>query len=101
MTYGACEASLSSGDYSTLDGILAEAAIQGQSVIVAAGDSGSTGCYGETGLSTAQQEALAVDFPASSQYVTGMGGTYSVTIVDTDISNSSLTTSPSTQLPVD
>jgi len=75
VTYGTCEATLSSSDYSTLNGTLAQAAAQGQSVIVASGDYGSTDCYGQTGLSTAQQEARAVDFPASSQYVTGMGGT--------------------------
>ena len=75
VTYGACETAYSPSDYSTLNDILAQAATQGQSVIAAAGDNGSAECYGETGLSTAQQEALAVDFPASSQYVTGMGGT--------------------------
>jgi hypothetical protein len=75
VTYGACETAWSSSDYSTLNGILAQAAAQGQSVIAGAGDSGSTDCYGETGLTTAQQEGLAVDFPASSQYVTGIGGT--------------------------
>lgn len=74
-SYGACETELSSSDYTTLNGILEQAASQGQSVISAAGDSGSTDCYGTNGLTTAQQEALAVDFPASSQYVTAMGGT--------------------------
>jgi len=48
---------------------------QGQTVLVPAGDNGSTDCYGETGLTIAQQGALAVDFPASSQYFTAMGGT--------------------------
>ena len=75
VTYGSCEAGLTSTDYSTLNGIFAQAASYGQSVIAAAGDDGSTDCYGETDLTTSQQEALAVDFPASSQYVTGMGGT--------------------------
>ena len=75
VTYGRCENALSSSDYSTMNGILAQAATQGQTVIAAAGDSGSTDCYGDAGLTLSQQEALAVDFPASSQYVTGMGGT--------------------------
>ena len=74
ITYGGCEAAWSSTDYSTLNAILAQAATQGQSVTAAAGDNGSEDCYGESGLTTAQQEALAVDFPASSQYVTAMGG---------------------------
>ena len=55
--------------------MLAQAASQGQTVIAAAGDDGSTDCYGETTLTTAQQTALAVDFPGSSQYVTSVGGT--------------------------
>jgi len=75
ISYGVCETELSSTDYSSLTGILAQAASQGQSVISASGDSGSTDCYGISSLTTAQQQALAVDFPASSQYVTGMGGT--------------------------
>jgi len=75
VSYGLCETALGSSAYSTYNSTLAQAASQGQSVIVASGDSGSTDCFGETGLTTAQQQALAVDFPASSQYVTGMGGT--------------------------
>jgi hypothetical protein len=73
-SYGACETALGSSDYTSLNAILAQAASQGQTVLGPAGDDGSTDCYGDTSLSTTQQEALAVDFPASSQYVTGMGG---------------------------
>ncbi len=75
MSYGACETEFSSSEYSTLNSILAQAATQGQTVIAASGDNGSTDCYGVKGLTPAQQKALAVDFPASSQYVTGLGGT--------------------------
>ena len=74
VSYGLCEAGLGQTGYSSLNLFLAQAATQGQSVIAASGDSGSTDCYGVPGLTTAQQEALGVDFPASSQYVTGMGG---------------------------
>jgi subtilase family serine protease len=74
-SYGDCETDLDSTDYATLNAVLEQAASQGQSVMAAAGDDGSTDCYGYTDLTTAEQEALAVDFPASSQYVTGMGGT--------------------------
>ncbi len=74
MSYGTCETALGSG-YVGLDSILQQAAAQGQTVVVSAGDNGSTDCFGQTGLTTAQQQALAVDFPASSQYVTAMGGT--------------------------
>jgi hypothetical protein len=74
-SYGDCETDMASSDYTSLNGILAQAAAQGQSVVAAAGDNGSPDCYGDTTLSSSQQMALAVDFPASSQYVTGMGGT--------------------------
>jgi hypothetical protein len=75
ISYGTCETALSASEYSMLNGVLAQAASQGQSVIAASGDGGSTDCQGFASLTTAQQQALAVDFPASSQYVTGMGGT--------------------------
>jgi len=52
VSYGLCEAALGSSGYSSLNAILAQAASQGQSVIVASGDSGSTDCYGETGLTS-------------------------------------------------
>ncbi|MEO8735839.1 MAG: S53 family peptidase [Edaphobacter sp.] len=74
ISYGTCETDLSSSDYSTLNGILEQAALQGQTVTAASGDSGSTDCYANTDLTSSQQTALAVDFPASSQYVTGLGG---------------------------
>jgi Pro-kumamolisin, activation domain/Bacterial Ig-like domain (group 3) len=80
-SYGLCETELSSTDYSSQNGVLEQAASQGQTVIAATGDDGSTDCYvgstnpQDTDLTMAQQQALAVDFPASSQYVTAMGGT--------------------------
>jgi len=73
-SYGDCETDLTQLDYAQLNGVLQQAAAQGQTVISAAGDDGSTDCFRDTNLTTAQQEALAVDFPASSQYVTGLGG---------------------------
>lgn len=75
VSYGDCETDLGSNNYATLNSILEQAAAQGQSVIAASGDSGSTDCYGYSNLTTAQQEALAVDFPSDSPYVTGIGGT--------------------------
>jgi subtilase family serine protease len=74
-SYGICEPGLSPGEYATLNGTFAQGAAQGQTLVVPAGDSGSTDCSGVSGLTSAQQEALSVDFPASSQYVTAMGGT--------------------------
>jgi subtilase family serine protease len=75
MSYGTCETQLSASDFSTLEGIMKQGASQGQSIIAAAGDDGSTSCYGTKGMTTADQEALAVNYPASSAYVTGVGGT--------------------------
>jgi Predicted protease len=74
-SYGGCETQYSTTEYATENAVLAQAAAQGQTVIAAAGDDGSTDCFNIQGLTTAQQQALTVDFPASSQYVTAMGGT--------------------------
>jgi subtilase family serine protease len=76
MSYGLCEPMLGQASYNSLNNtFLAQASTQGQTVIAAAGDGGSADCSGTKGATTAQQQALSVDFPASSQYVTGIGGT--------------------------
>jgi hypothetical protein len=49
-----------------------EAAVQGQTMVAAAGDSGSEDCY-QAGVDSDPE--LAVDDPASQPYVTGVGGT--------------------------
>ena len=87
-SYGDCETDLGSSNYATLNAILEQAAAQGQTMIAAAGDNGSTDCFGYSNLTTSEQEALGVDFPASSQYVTGMGGTE---FPSTDVSSSNTT----------
>jgi subtilase family serine protease len=69
-SYGLCEEALGG---QTLESSFEQGTSQGQTFMAAAGDSGSTDCYGTTGVS--DQESLAVDYPASSVYVTGMGGT--------------------------
>ena len=77
LSYGACEADISSSDYSTLESLMEQAASQGQTVVVASGDTGSTACYNpttKTGV-TAAMEVLAVNYPASSAYAVGVGGT--------------------------
>ena len=75
-SYGSCEPALGATEYQSLNAVLEQAASQGQTVISAAGDDGSTDCDGEYSASdTTGNEQIAVDFPASSQYVTGMGGT--------------------------
>ena len=75
MSYGLCEPVLGQLQYNDLNKFLSQAAAQGQTVIAASGDGGSADCAGLTNATTAQQQQLSVDFPASSQYVTGMGGT--------------------------
>ncbi|HEU5457922.1 MAG TPA: protease pro-enzyme activation domain-containing protein [Terracidiphilus sp.] len=75
VSYGACEAGNSASSLSQYESIYAQAAAQGQTIVAASGDQGSTACSGATGVSTTTQEALSVNYPASSAYVTGVGGT--------------------------
>ena len=74
-SYGDCEPNLGQSSYNQYNSFLEQAAAQGQTVLSAAGDDGSTDCYGEYKNNATENEQLAVDFPASSQYVTGVGGT--------------------------
>ncbi|MFF7983335.1 protease pro-enzyme activation domain-containing protein [Streptomyces sp. NPDC007901] len=69
-SWGECEAVESSATANAENTIFAEAAAQGQSVVAASGDDGSSDCYRATGST-----AKAVDDPASQPYVTGVGGT--------------------------
>ena len=72
-SWGQCEPAMGT------DAQLAEASLfkmaydQGQTVLAASGDSGSTDCYNPQQGST--DTSLAVDDPASQPYVTGVGGT--------------------------
>lgn len=75
ISYSTCETNLSSSDLTTLEAMFKQAATQGQTVMAASGDQGSTACYGSTNLTTTQQNAITVNYPASSAYVTGVGGT--------------------------
>jgi len=75
VSYGACEPELAG--YS-LESTFQQAAAQGQTILAASGDQGSTACYVSpttTNPSLAIQQEQAVNYPASSPYVTGMGGT--------------------------
>jgi len=46
ISYGGCEASFNASDYTTIEGYLQQANIQGQTVTVAAGDLGAADCDG-------------------------------------------------------
>jgi subtilase family serine protease len=78
ISYGECEPDLGQSQYNSITLTLQQAAAQGQTIVSASGDDGSTDCYigqseGSTDIAT--EEQLAVDFPSSSQYVTALGGT--------------------------
>jgi subtilase family serine protease len=72
-SYGACEASLGTSAIAYYSVLLQQAATQGMTIIAASGDSGATDCDAPTVGSAVN--GLAVDFPASSPLVTGIGGT--------------------------
>ena len=91
MSYGSCEPDLSSSDYSTLESIMEQGTSQGQSIIVTTGDTGSSACYADLTSNTtptAAEEELAVNYPASSAYVTAIGGTE---FLSTDVESSNTT----------
>jgi subtilase family serine protease len=72
ISYGERETQFSANQRTVFDGFLQEAVAQGQSVLNSSGDAGAAGC--DQGNTTATQGAVA-DYPASSPYVTGVGGT--------------------------
>jgi subtilase family serine protease len=74
ISYGECEPALGQANFTSMNALLQQAAAQGQTVVSASGDDGSTDCYGASN-DVATEEALAVDFPSSSQFVTSVGGT--------------------------
>ena len=76
-SWGACEQAEGTSFIDSEATLFQQAAVQGQTVLAAAGDSGSSDCVTSTG-----SEGLAVDDPASQPYVTGVGGT-SLTSVST------------------
>jgi subtilase family serine protease len=74
VSYGDCEADFIDGSLTpqSMNTLFMQANAQGQTVLGPGGDSGATDCdYGES-LAT---QGLAVDYPASSPYVTAVGGT--------------------------
>jgi subtilase family serine protease len=78
ISYGDCEQNFTSSEVSTLTALLQQANAQGITVAAASGDSGAADC--DFPLTSRQvvrsaTHGLAVDLPASSPYVTGVGGT--------------------------
>ncbi len=72
ISYGDCEPDFGSSDLAVYNQLFRQANAQGQTIVGPSGDSGATDC--DYNVSVASQ-GLAVDFPASSPYVTGVGGT--------------------------
>ena len=77
-SYGACEALVSGyyGDMTTPEAVYEKAVSEGISMFAASGDSAAAICDDEIG--TGKEPALygqSVSYPASSAYVTGVGGT--------------------------
>jgi len=71
-SYGACEADLGTSALAYYSQLLQMASAEGMTVTAASGDDGATDCDVNVGSAV---DGLAVDFPASSPQVTGVGGT--------------------------
>jgi len=72
ISYGACEADWGQAHLVTLNQYFEQANVQGQTLVGPSGDTGATDCDYQ---STIAADGLAVDFPASSPFVTAAGGT--------------------------
>ncbi len=70
ISYGNCEAAFGTTDIATLTTIFQQANAQGQTITAASGDAGAADCD----TSNPATHGLAVDIPAATPYVTGMGG---------------------------
>jgi kumamolisin len=66
ISWGGCEAEQGTAEMTSTDNALSQAVAEGMTVYSASGDDGSHDC---------QSGATGVDYPASSPYVTGAGGT--------------------------
>ena len=81
ISYSQCETLLSQTDLAQQTSLFQQAASQGQTLVAATGDDGSTACAPypvSPYLSATQQQALAVNYPADSPYVIAVGGTQMV-----------------------
>jgi hypothetical protein len=74
QSYGACEPSVPTANLTTYESWLAQANSQGQTVVLAAGDTGAADCDNSNPPETEAIQGLAVDYPGSSVYVTDAGG---------------------------
>jgi hypothetical protein len=78
QSYGGCESSYATSEWQQIEGYLAQANTQGQTVFFAAGDTGAADCDDSSNPNapiTSATQGLAVDYPGSSVYATSVGGT--------------------------
>ncbi|HVB75705.1 MAG TPA: S53 family peptidase [Ktedonobacteraceae bacterium] len=74
VSWGDCEKNMGQAEVNQENQYFQQAAAQGQTILVAAGDSGSETCF--QGLSGGSFDtSLNADDPAAQPYVTGVGGT--------------------------
>ncbi len=72
ISWGECESALGAANAGAEGELFEQAAVQGQTVVAASGDSGSEDCASSE---DGNQTQLAVDDPSSQPFVTGVGGT--------------------------
>ena len=76
ISYGQCEQSVSLSTLNTYNSIFEQANAQGQTIVGPSGDAGATDCDDDPDVVvTTAADGLTVDFPSSSPFVTGVGGT--------------------------
>ncbi|MDQ2843957.1 MAG: S53 family serine peptidase [Acidobacteriota bacterium] len=74
VSYATCEMPGLGSYIESIDALLEQGAVQGQTVVVASGDDGSTACMAFM-VPEAVGHAPLVDYPASSPWVVALGGT--------------------------
>ncbi|MFF7992325.1 protease pro-enzyme activation domain-containing protein [Kitasatospora xanthocidica] len=76
-SWGVCDQVMATSDLQAESDIFVQAVTQGQTVLAASGDDGSSGCnyLKNAGAPTSVTNVLSTSDPASQPYVTGVGGT--------------------------
>ncbi|MFL5624858.1 MAG: protease pro-enzyme activation domain-containing protein [Ktedonobacteraceae bacterium] len=75
VSWGDCEKNMGQQEVQQENKYFQEAAAQGQSILVASGDSGSSSCFQLQGGTSGFDTSLNADDPAAQPYVTAVGGT--------------------------
>jgi subtilase family serine protease len=73
-SWGICEPQMDPAQQATESSLFAQASAQGQTIVAASGDAGSSDCYNPA-VVLGGDTSLQVDDPADQPYVTGAGGT--------------------------